>query len=115
MNPSTLSQLFNSTLTTALQSNGSTGNFIPIDSYTWLNNIFSNYQANGFTVTNTGQACNPNTTPYDTALMCSPLTYETPNADQTCMFDNYLHITTRMHTLFAQFVETKLTASGLPQ
>jgi phospholipase/lecithinase/hemolysin len=110
-----LSQLFNSTLATALQSNGLTGNFILIDSYTWLNNIFANYQANGFTVSNTGQACNPNTTPYDTALMCSPPTYATPNADQTYMFADDLHITTRMHTLLAQFVEAQITASGLPQ
>jgi phospholipase/lecithinase/hemolysin len=110
-----LSQLFNTTLSTALQANGSAGKVIEIDLYTWLNQIFANYQANGFTVSNTAQACNPNSTPDDTSLMCSPLTYIVPHADQTYMFADDLHPTTRMHTLLAQYVEQQLAASGLGQ
>lgn len=108
-----LSQLFNDTLVKALQTNGLTGSVIQIDTYTWMDQILANYQANGFTVSNTGTACNPNTTPDDTALMCSPITYVVPNADQTYMFADDLHLTTRMHTLSAQLVEQQIAKSGL--
>ena len=108
-----LSQLFNSTLDAALQTNGLTGKVIQIDTYTWLNQTFANYKANGFTVLNTGTACDPNKTPDDTALLCSPITYVTSNADQTYMFADDLHPTTRMHTLLAQFVEQQIAKSGL--
>lgn len=110
---SQLSQLFNSTLDAALQANGLTGKVIRIDAYAWLNQIFANYRANGFTVSNTGTACDPDKTPLDTALLCSPATYVAFNADQTYMFADGLHLTTRMHTLFAQFVEQQVARSGL--
>lgn len=110
-----LSQLFNNTLDAALQANGLTDKVIKVDTYSWLNQIFANYQANGFAVSNTGQACNRATTPHDTALMCSPATYVSFNADQTYMFADDLHLTTRMHTLLAQYVEQQLTANGLGQ
>jgi phospholipase/lecithinase/hemolysin len=108
-----LSQLFNSTLASTLQTNGLTSKVMQIDFYTWFNQILANYQANGFTVSNTAQACDPNKTPRDTALMCSPITYVTPNADQTYMFADNLHLTTRMNTLIAQFVEQQIANSGL--
>ena len=108
-----LSQLFNDTLNAALQSNGLQGKVIQVDSYGWINQIFANFQANGFTVSNTSQACNPSKTPRDTSLLCSPATYSTPNADQTYMFADDLHPTTRMHALFAQFVERQIASSGL--
>jgi phospholipase/lecithinase/hemolysin len=110
---SQLSQLFNSTLTAALQANSLTGKVIQIDAYAWMNQILANHQSYGFTVSNTGTACNPKTTPNDSALMCSPTTYVTPNADQTYMFADDLHLTTRMHTLLAEFVEQQISASGL--
>ena len=110
-----LSQLFNTTLSAALQANGTSGKIIQIDLYTWLNQIFANYQANGFTVSNTAQACNPSSTPDDTSLMCSPLTYIVPNADQTYMFADDMHPTTHLHTLVAQYVEQQLAANGLGQ
>jgi phospholipase/lecithinase/hemolysin len=103
-----LSQLFNDNLNAALQSNGLQGKVIQIDSYSWVNRIVANFQANGFTVSNTGQACDPAKTPHDTALLCSPATYTAPNADQTYMFADDLHPTTRMHALFAQFVEQQV-------
>lgn len=108
-----LSQLFNGTLDAALQTNGLTDKVIRIDTYAWLNQILANYQANGFTVSNTGTACDPNKTPDDTALLCSPITYVTSNADQTYMFADNLHLTTRMHTLLAQFAQQQIANSGL--
>jgi len=107
------SQLFNDTLNAALQSNGLQGKVIQVDAYSWINQIFANFQANGFTVSNTGQACDPAKTPHDTALLCSPATYTTPNADQTYMFADNLHPATRLHALFAQFVERQIASSGL--
>ncbi|MEI6002560.1 lipase [Paraburkholderia bengalensis] len=108
-----LSQLFNDTLNAALQSNGLQGKIIQVDAYSWINQIFANFQANGFTVSNTRQACDPSRTPDDTALLCSPATYTAPNADQTYMFADDLHPTTRMHQLFAQFVERQIAGTGL--
>ena len=108
-----LSQLFNTTLNAALQSNGLQGKVIEIDSYTWVTQAIANYQANGFTVSNTAQACDPSKTPDDTSLLCSPPTYVAANADQTYMFADDLHPTTHLHALFAQFVEQQIAKSGL--
>jgi phospholipase/lecithinase/hemolysin len=108
-----LSQLFNNTLNSALQSDGLQSKVLLIDSYTWLNGIITNFQANGFTVSNTGQACDPSKTPDDTSLLCSPPTYVSANADQTYMFADDLHPTTHLHALFAQYVEHQIASSGL--
>jgi phospholipase/lecithinase/hemolysin len=108
-----LSQIFNDSLNAALQANGLQGRVIQIDSYTWLNQIVANFQANGFIVSNTGVACDPVKTPHATALLCSPSTYVTANADQTYMFADDLHPATRLHALFAQFVEQQIAKSGL--
>lgn len=108
-----LSQLFNSTLTSTLQSDGLQSKVILIDAYTWLNGIIANYQGNGFTVSNTAQACDPSKTPDNTSLLCSPSTYVTSNADQTYMFADDLHPTTHLHALFAQYVEQQIAATGL--
>jgi phospholipase/lecithinase/hemolysin len=108
-----LSQLFNATLNAALQSAGLQGKVIQIDSYTWVNQMIANFQANGFTVSNTAQACDPSKTPDDTSLLCSPATYVASNADQTYMFADDLHPTTHLHALFAQYVEQQIAASGL--
>jgi phospholipase/lecithinase/hemolysin len=108
-----LSQLFNATLNSALQSEGVQSKVIQVDAYTWTNQILANFQANGFTVSNTGQACDPNKTPDDTSLLCSPATYVSSNADQTYMFADDLHPTTHLHALFAQYVEQQIAKSGL--
>jgi phospholipase/lecithinase/hemolysin len=108
-----LSQLFNATLNSALQSEGVQSKVIQIDAYTWTNQILANFQANGFTVSNTGQACDPNKTPDDTSLLCSPATYVSANADQTYMFADDLHPTTHLHALFAQYVEQQIAKTGL--
>lgn len=108
-----LSQLFNTSLNAALQTAGLQPKVIQIDAYTWLNGIIANFQANGFTVSNTGVACDPRKTPNATSLLCSPPTYTTSNADQTYMFADELHPTTHLHTLFAQYVERQIASSGL--
>jgi len=108
-----LSQLFNDTLNTALQTDGLQSRVIQIDSYTWLNQITANFQANGFAVSNTGQACDATKTPDDTALLCSPATYVSANADQTYMFADDLQPTTHLHALFARYVEQQIANSGL--
>ena len=108
-----LSQIFNNSLNADLQADGLQGKVIEIDSYTWVDQIIATFQANGFTVSNTGQACNPKTTPDDTSLLCSPATYVSANADQTYMFADDLHPTTHLHALFAQYVEQQIASSGL--
>ena len=108
-----LSQLFNNSLNAGLQAAGLQTKVIQIDAYTWLNQIIANFQANGFTVSNTSVACDPAKTPHATALLCSPPTYVTANADQTYMFADELHPTTHLHTLFAQYVEKQIANSGL--
>ncbi|HKR43625.1 MAG TPA: SGNH/GDSL hydrolase family protein [Paraburkholderia sp.] len=108
-----LSQLFNSTLNGALQTDGLQGKVIEVDSYTWITQLVANFQAKGFTVSNTAQACDPSKTPDNTSLLCSPATYVSANADQTYMFADDLHPTTHTHALFAQFVEQQIAASGL--
>lgn len=112
-NLSQLSQIFNDRLNTALPANAPQGSVIQVDSYTWVTQIVANFQANGFAVSNTSVACDPAKTPHATALLCSPATYVTANADQTYMFADNLHPTTRMHALFAQFVEQQIARSGL--
>ncbi|SAL28544.1 SGNH/GDSL hydrolase family protein [Caballeronia humi] len=108
-----LSQLFNDTLNSALQTNGVQSKVIRVDAFTWLNQIIANFQANGFAVSNTAVACDPKKTPNQTALLCSPATYVTSNADQTYMFADELHPTTHLHALFAQYVEQQIASSGL--
>lgn len=108
-----LSQLFNSTLTSALQANGVQNKVIQVDAYSWLNGVIANYQANGFAVSNTGFACDPAKTPDQTSLLCSPATYVSSNADQTYMFADELHPTTHLHAMFAQYVESQIAAAGV--
>jgi phospholipase/lecithinase/hemolysin len=108
-----LSQLFNNDLNAALQADGLQGKVIQIDAYTWADQIIANFQANGFVVSNTATACDPAKTPDDTSLLCSPATYVTANADQTYIFADDIHPATRLHSLFAQFVEQQVAASGL--
>lgn len=108
-----LSQIFNTTLNSALQTNGMSGKVISIDAYTWMNQVIADYKADGFVASNTAQACDPNSTPDDTSLLCSPSTYVSANADQTYIFADDLHFATRMHLLFAQLVEQEIAKTGL--
>jgi phospholipase/lecithinase/hemolysin len=115
-----------------------TGKVIVADAFTWLDQQLPNYQSLGFTVSNTGTACNltsmvANATAYATAnpsatngltaaeygaqfgssLFCSPQTYTVAGADQTYMFADTVHPSTHTHALFAQYVEQQIAATGL--
>ncbi|MFM0338256.1 SGNH/GDSL hydrolase family protein [Paraburkholderia fungorum] len=115
-----------------------TGKVIVADAFTWIDQQVPNYQALGFTVSNTGTACNlasmvTNATAYATAnpsatngltpaqygsqfgssLFCSPQTYTVAGADQTYMFADLVHPSTHLHALFAQYVQQQIAATGL--
>ena len=115
-----------------------TGKVIVADAFTWLDQQLPNYQALGFTASNTGTACNltsmvANATAYATAnpgatngltpaqygsqfgssLFCSPQTYTVAGADQTYMFADLVHPSTHTHALFAQYVQQQVAATGL--
>ncbi|HEX7912192.1 MAG TPA: SGNH/GDSL hydrolase family protein [Paraburkholderia sp.] len=115
-----------------------TGKVIVVDAFSWLDQQLANYQALGFTVSNTGTGCNvaamvANATAYATAnpsvanglppsefgqefgqsLFCSPQTYTVAGADQTYMFSDTVHPSTHTHALFAQYVQQQIAATGL--
>jgi phospholipase/lecithinase/hemolysin len=122
-----LSMLFNGTLAATLQAlNVDPTKYALVDAFTWQDGITAAYQANGFTVSNTGTACNlqamvaaatafgePMPSAFGSSLFCSPQTYTTPNADQTYMFADTVHPTTHLHALFAQYVEQQIAATGV--
>jgi phospholipase/lecithinase/hemolysin len=131
---------YNGILLKALTAYGlvGSGKVIVADAFTWLDQQLPNYQALGFTVSNTGTACNlssmvANATAYATSnptatnglsaadygaqfgssLFCSPQTYTVAGADQTYMFADTVHPSTHLHALFAQYVQQQIAASGL--
>ncbi|MGU7781609.1 SGNH/GDSL hydrolase family protein [Burkholderia sp. PU8-34] len=122
-----LSGLFNQTLVAALQAlKVDTTKYVLMDVFTWQDGITANYQANGFTVSNTGTACNlqaminaakafgaPMPSAFGSSLFCSPQTYTTANADQTYMFADTVHPSTHLGQLTAQFVEKQIAATGV--
>jgi phospholipase/lecithinase/hemolysin len=122
-----LSMLFNGTLAATLQAlKVDTTKYVLLDTFTWQDGILANYKANGFSVSNTDTACNlkamvqaatqygvANATAFGSSLFCSPQTYTVANADQTYMFADTVHPTTRLHALFAQFVEQQIAKSGV--
>lgn len=122
-----LSMLFNGTLAATLQAlKVDTTKYVLMDTFTWQDGILANYQANGFTVSNTDTGCNlkamvaaatqygvANATAFGSSLFCSPQTYTAANADQTYMFADTVHPTTHLYALFAQFVQSKIAASGV--
>lgn len=136
---SALSSGFNAAFSAALNATGMMSKVIYVDSFTLIDNVISNPSANGFSVANTGTACNLSTmqtkaTAYATSnpsvlqpgqtpaqfgaslassLFCSPQVYTVANADQTYMFADSVHPSTRMHALFAQQVEKQIAAAGI--
>nr|WP_162878046.1 SGNH/GDSL hydrolase family protein [Trinickia diaoshuihuensis] len=133
-------QTFNGIVAAGLQAaNLPAGTVITVDSFSWLDNLIATYQANGFTVGNTDTACNlqamqASATAYATqnpsallpgqtaqsfgaslasSLFCSPQTLKAANADQTYVFADMVHPSTRTHVLFAQYVESKIAAAGI--
>ncbi|MGS0893654.1 SGNH/GDSL hydrolase family protein [Burkholderia stagnalis] len=124
-----LSMLFNGTLAATLQAlKVDTTKYVLLDTFTWQDGILANYQANGFSVSNTDTACNlqamvqaatqygltgANASAFGSSLFCSPQTYTTANADQTYMFADTVHPTTHLHLLFSQYVEQQIAAAGV--
>jgi phospholipase/lecithinase/hemolysin len=121
-----LSGIYNQALVATLQALGIYNKVIFIDAFSWGDKIAANFQANGFTVSNTGTACNlkamvtaatafgaPMPAAFGSSLFCSPDTYTVPGADQTYMFADTVHPTTHLNALFAQYVEQQIAASGL--
>jgi phospholipase/lecithinase/hemolysin len=123
---SAITTVYNTALFGALQQAGIYSKIIPIDAYTWQDNLAANAAASGFTVTNTNTACNltamataaakageADPTAFASSLFCSPQTYTVAGADQTFMFADTVHPTTHVHALFAQYVQQQVAASGL--
>ncbi len=117
---------FNATLQGALQKAGLSSKVIYIDAFTWIDGITANFQANGFTVSNTGTACNlaamiaaatklgqPNPSSFGTSLFCSPQTYTVAGADQSYMYADTVHPSTHLSSLFTTFAEQQIAKSGL--
>ena len=134
-----LSGGFNLALTQALTLGGIADKVILVNSFDFIDSLVTNAAANGFQVSNTGTACNltlmqTRATTFATqnpsvlqpgqsaqqfgaslasSLFCSPELYTAANADQTYMFADSVHPTTRLHLLFAQRVEKQIAAAGI--
>jgi phospholipase/lecithinase/hemolysin len=116
-----ISQLFNSTLAGALQQRNFGGKVLLIDSFTFIDGIIAGFQQHGFTVSNTGFACDlsaqimkatllhlDNPSAFGRSLFCSPQTYVSKGADETFMFADTVHPTTHLNAIFAAFVEQQI-------
>ena len=118
--------LFNNTLSTELTRQvQKPQRLVVVDSYRWMQDVFNQAGANGFTVANAGVACDsdrirqrafdlhlPDPARFieenGASLLCSASTLVTPNADQTYMFADELHPSTRLHELYARFMEAEI-------
>jgi len=126
---SAMAALFNDVLLGRVNSRPRPSELVLIDSYRWSGDMVANYRQNGFKVGNQDVACSTNKIlalarakglPFPesfirengTALLCSAATLTEPNADQNFMFADALHPSTRLHTLFAQYVIQRLDARG---
>jgi phospholipase/lecithinase/hemolysin len=116
-----ISQLFNSTLTGALRQPDLGDKVLLIDTFSFQNDILANFQQHGFKVSNTAFACDlsaqvtkatnlhlDNPSVFGQSLFCSPQTYVSKGADETFMFADTVHPSTRMNALFAEFVEQQI-------
>jgi len=123
---SAITQTFNAALKATLSQAGNLNKVIYIDAYSWQDNLASNYLSNGYTVSNTGTACNlvnmaatatanglSDPTDYASSLYCTPSFLTIAGADQTYMYADAVHPTTRTHALFATYIEQQIAASGL--
>jgi len=123
---SAMTQTFNTALKTTLSQAGNLSKVIYIDAYSWQDNLATNYLSNGYTVANKGTACNlvnmaatatanglSNPSDYASSLYCTPAFLTVAGADQTYMYADDVHPTTRTHALFANYIEEQIAASGL--
>ena len=100
-----LSAGYNTTLFTGLRGAGL--NVIPVDTFSFFNEVLANPTAYGFTNT-TGIACGPlppvTTATTITSLFCFSGNLTAPNADRTHLFADSVHPTSASHAILAQFV-----------
>jgi phospholipase/lecithinase/hemolysin len=130
-----VSKLFNATLAFALQlqHRNLSGKVILIDAFGFVDSLVANLKTYGFSVSNTGIACNlaaqvnealklcdPKKNPrslyctnpslFLSSLFCSPNTYTAQDADRTFIFADEVHPTTHANALFAFYVEQQIAA-----
>ena len=123
-----ISQLFNTTLTSQLQSQNLLNKVILIDVYNIVDNVVANFQDFGFKVSNTGTACNAqaeveeatalklqNPSQFNGSLFCSPATYTTPTAPEDFVFADGNYPSTHLGAIIASAVEQQLGSSALMQ
>jgi len=116
-----ISQLFNTTLAGALQQQNFGEKVLLIDSFTFIDGVIANFQEHGFTVSNTGVACDlsaqvaratklhlDHPSVFGESLFCSPKTFISKGADETFMFADDVHPTTHLNAIFAEFVEQQI-------
>jgi len=136
-----ISAAYNATVLQLIAPLVSSGDVIVADAFNWFDTVLlPDAAAEGFTVTNTGTACNltqmgANATAYaqqnpqvltatgltaqeygaqfKSSLFCSPATLTVAGADQTYIFADTVHPSTHTHALFAQFVEQTIAKTGL--
>ncbi len=109
-----LTVLFNTTLAQYLETHLAADNgVVLVDCFHFANDILENYREHGFSVGNTGIACKIDELPayYQSALFSSPAIYREPNADQTYMFADSMHLSTRSHILLAEHIRKQFEAS----
>lgn len=116
-----ISQLFDTTLVSALRQQNFGTKVLLIDTFTFIDGIIANFREHGFTVSNTGVACDlpaqiaratelhlDNPTLFGQALFCSPKTFVSKGADETFMFADSVHPTTHLNAIFAKYVEQQI-------
>jgi phospholipase/lecithinase/hemolysin len=122
----TLVGAFNQSLAGTLSATGLMSKVIYLQTDQWIDNVVANYQANGFTVSNTDTACKlaamqaaaqqfgeSDPSAFASSLFCSPQLYTVAGADQSYMFADTIHPTTHLHALFAANAEQAIAATGL--
>lgn len=97
-----LSTAFNQALDSNLS--GRTG-IIPVNTFAFLNEVLASPSQYGFANTTT-PACTTSS-----SLTCTPATLVSANAASDYLFADGVHPTTAAHALFAQVVESEITAS----
>jgi len=125
-----MSQLFNDTLASEISRQPKPPHFVFADTQRWFREMLSTYKVLGFRVSNTATACS---TPKIVAraraiglqdletflrqngssLLCSAATLTEPDADQRYMFADELHPSTRLHELYAQFIQREIDSKGI--
>ncbi|MEA3006721.1 MAG: hypothetical protein QOI94_1990 [Acidobacteriaceae bacterium] len=121
-----ISQLFNATLNSQLQSKNLLDKVIVIDLFTIVDNVVANFQDFGFKVSDNGMACNAqaeidkatalkleNPASFNDSLFCSPGTYTTPTAPEDFIFADTVHPSTHLSAIVAKAVEEQVASSGL--